>query len=245
MALNLPSRVRGLALDVDGTVTVDRASYILDLELASLLRRLQNSGVRIMFVTGNALPVIAGLARYLGLWGPHVAENGCLIFDAKEERIITLCSRSCRVEAEHVSRELGRILTPSWQNVFRLYDFAFRVKSVDARQAVNEVRRILDELGSSCIVSYSGYAVHIRPPEARKSRGLLEALDIAGLKPEEVIAVGDSTLDAEMAEAGVLLAAVANADEELKKRANIVLPEPSSRGVAYLVKLLLFGSNPS
>ncbi len=236
--------MRGLALDVDGTITLSRPGYLLDLELASMLREVEGAGVRVMLVSGNALPVVVGLARYLGLRGPHVAENGCLVFhgDTDEGAVLSVCSRSCRDAARALEEELADVLVPSWQNPYRTYDFAFRVRGADPRRVVELASAVLRRLGAPCKASFSGYALHVRPIEASKGRGLAKALELAGLRPGEVVAVGDSALDAEMAEAGVELMAVANAEPELLRAARRVLPGSSSDAVKALVREVLLSA---
>jgi phosphoglycolate phosphatase (TIGR01487 family) len=229
--------VRGIALDVDGTMTVSRSSYLIDLELARMLRGLEEAGVRVMLVTGNALPVVVGLARYMGFRGPHVAENGCLVFH--EGRVVEVCRVSCLEAARAVGEELAEMLEPSWQNRYRSFDYAFRVKEAyEPTEVANRVESLLRSRGHPCKVAYSGYAIHLRPPEASKGAGLARALELAGLKPSEVIAIGDSAIDVEMAEAGVELYAVGNAEEELKSVAKRVLPGSSAEAVKSLLREL-------
>ena len=237
-------RVCGLAVDVDGTLTVSRRGFLLDLGLAGLLRRLEEAGVRVMLVSGNAAPVLAGLARYMGFSGPHVGENGCTLY-SESEGVVPVCRSSCREAARLVEAEASSFLKPSWQNRYRDFDYAFRVvEGVDPSTAAARVRELLAERGLQCRVSFSGYAVHVRPLEASKGRGLLRALELAGLDPGCVVAVGDSAMDAEMAEAGVTLAAVGNADEELLRAASIRLRGHSSQGVRELVEAILEGRWP-
>ncbi len=231
-------KVCGIAADIDGTLTLSREGFLLDLEVAAKLRSLELNGVRVMLVTGNAAPVVAGLARYMGFRGPHVAENGCMLY-SEELGVEPVCRSSCIEAARLVERKLSHMLKPSWQNRYRSFDFAFRVRKGDSpKEAVNSVRRLLESAGIDCRVSFSGYAIHIRPPEASKGRGLREAIKAAGLEPGCIIAVGDSAMDVEMGEAGVILAAVGNADEELRRRAKIVLKGSSSQGVRELIDLL-------
>ncbi len=236
--MRLPERVKCLALDIDGTLTLGRSVYSLDLELASLLRGLAQRGVYVVLVTGNALPVVGGLARYLSLDAPHSGENGCLILDGNS--VVKLCSRSTTHLAELVESRLSSILVPSWQNMFRLYDLAYRARGVDPAEASRRLQELLAREGHGWVrVGYSGYAIHLRPPEASKGRALRYILEKLGVAPEETIAVGDSVIDTEFLEATPYLVAVANADAELREKASLVLPAPSSQGVRMLVEKLL------
>ncbi len=235
----------GLAVDVDGTLTLRRrfGDFRLDLEAVDLLHEIDQRGVPVMLVTGNALPVAAGLGRYLGFSGPHVAENGCLLFyDRVPGRVVHLCEKSTREAAEIVAEELGDYLEPSWQNRFRIYDYAFPVKpgsGLGIEEAAEKVRALLESQGYGWVrVEHSGYAIHLRPPEASKGRAVVEAAKLRGLDPKCVLGVGDSVTDIDMADY-VATVAVGNADPRLKERARIVLRNDSGRGVLELALAIL------
>ena len=233
-------KLRALAVDVDGTLTIDRGVFTLDLDVVHLLRKLRDMGVHIILVTGNSVPVVAGLARYLGFEeSPQVAENGCMVF-YKGSRM-----RTCLEDVSHAARlveeKLSHLVYPSWQNIYRHCDYAFNVREgVDPYTALEEVRRLLETVGARNIgIGFSGYAIHVRPSCASKARGLLKALETIGVTPDRVIAVGDSAMDAELKQASAVLAAVGNADKELKKNADIILPGKSASSVKILAKALL------
>ena len=229
----LPNGVCGVALDIDGTLTEERriGSFRVSLSAIRAIRRLENSGVRVMLVTGNSAYVVAGFARYIGASGPHVAENGCIVYQSGT--IWSVCRLSARPAARLVEEELGGLVTPSWQNPCRRHDYAFISHEPGIVERINALlaERCLDWVK----VSHSGYAIHLRPRDASKGRGLLHALRLAGLSPGCVVAVGDSGMDSEMLEAGVVLAAVGNAEEELRKKAHLVLPGRSGESVESLV----------
>ncbi len=234
----------GLAVDIDGTLTLyrRRGSFRLDLEAVDLLYELDQRGIPVMLVTGNALPVAAGLGRYLGFSGPHVAENGCLLYyERHPEKVVHLCRRSTREAALLVEKELGEYLEPSWQNLFRIYDYAFTVRDggKSLEEAVSMVKKVLAENGFGWVkVEHSGYAIHLRPPEASKGRAVVEASRLRGLDPGCVIGVGDSATDIDMAET-IPTVAVGNADPRLKEKAKIVLRNASGRGVLELALAIL------
>ena len=168
-----------------------------------------------------------------------MAENGCILFYNEEVR--NVCERSAGEAASIVERELSEILAPSWQNRYRHYDFAFRSR-IDPAEAVKHVKKVLEKHGMDWVkVSYSGYAVHLRPPEASKGLGLRRALELKGLDASCVVAIGDSVMDVEMRDASVRLMAVADADRELVEAADHVLSRPSSAGVLEFIRSLLSG----
>ena len=235
----LPRQVCGLAVDIDGTITERRArgDFRLSLEAVEALRLLEDSGVRVMLVTGNSVMVTAGVARYIGVSGPHVAENGCLVY--RRGAVTHACQSTARAAARALEEEMSGVLEPSWQNRCRLHDYAFIVRRGSPEEALRAAEKVITERGLRAKLSYSGYALHVRPPEASKGLGLSIALRLAGLDPGCVIAVGDSAMDLEMRSAGVLLAAVGNADPRLLEGADITLPGTSGKSVATLARTIL------
>lgn len=63
--------VKLVATDVDGTLTLRRGVLLVSLEAIEAIRELEASGVRVSLVSGNSLPITAGLARYFGTTGPY------------------------------------------------------------------------------------------------------------------------------------------------------------------------------
>ena len=227
-----------VALDIDGTLTVERrrGSFHLHLGAVEALRRVEGLGVRTVLVTGNSAAVVSGVARYLGSRGPRVSENGCLV--QWGGRLYSSCRGTARSAAEALEEELSHLLVPSWQNPWRLHDYAFlaRSRSVDPGALLGEARRVLEERGLEAKLSSSGYALHVRPVDASKANGLRLAAELVGAKPGCVLALGDSAMDAEMAGAAGLLAAVGNAEEDLKRKAHLVVAGPSGEAAETLLR---------
>jgi HAD superfamily hydrolase (TIGR01484 family) len=73
-------KVRVILTDLDGTLTEDRGSYLLNLEAIEVLRKAEAKGIKVALVSGNSYPVLRGLYNYLGFSGGVVAENGCLVY---------------------------------------------------------------------------------------------------------------------------------------------------------------------
>ncbi len=90
-------------------------------------------------------------------------------------------------------------------------------------------------------INTSGYAIHIALNPAGKSVGVRKLIELHGLKKEEVAAVGDSLTDIDMFKEAGLRAAVGNADEKLKKEADIVLNLKSGNGVKEFINYIMDG----
>lgn len=222
-------RYRMVASDVDGTLTERRGSLLLSLEAVRAVRLLEQAGVRVSLVSGNSLPITAGLARYMGATGPSVAENGCTIF--YEGRVIHVCRGRPPEELVEALRRLG--LRESWQNPYRHHDLAFYVDPGRLGEAV----RIVEEYGMAWY--YSGYALHVQPPGGGKARGVEEAARLLGISLGEVFAVGDGENDIPMLERAGGSGCPADAAEEVKRVVDYVASQPGGRGFAEIARMIL------
>jgi hydroxymethylpyrimidine pyrophosphatase-like HAD family hydrolase len=71
--------------------------------------------------------------------------------------------------------------------------------------------------------------------------GVRKLIELHGVKKEEVIGIGDSLTDLDMFKEVGIKVAVGNAEEELKKEADIILNLKSGEGVKELVTMILEG----
>jgi len=226
--------------DIDGTLTIDRRSSVLDDDALKALRLLVSNGYAVIMVSGNSLPVVRGLSLYLGLGGLAIGENGAVLFDGKN--VIIECERCDdikRVTKALVSR-LGGIVEESWQNLFRVCDMALKWREVSEEEAIAAVREALLEVGADWVeVTTSGYAIHIHPKGCGKDRGIRRMIETLGLTTKDIYCVGDAVSDIPMRKACHKLVAVGNADPELKAIADIITKRPSGKGFAEFVSRLL------
>ena len=235
--------IRAVATDIDGTITVDRRSTVIDTRVIEAMRRLEGHGVYVILVSANALPVVVGLKRYFGLRSPCIGESGTLVYTGGSD-IIHLTMYSCREAARYVEENYSDCLYPSWQNHFRLHDYAFRVRD-ECRSRVWEIvdrlRRDIAGRYGFVKVNFSGYAIHLTPIDASKSLALRKVVGMLGLSMDEVAAIGDSVMDMDMIVEAGLGVAVANADEELRRAADYVTSRPSGEGFIELAEKIIRG----
>jgi len=228
-----------LVLDIDGTLTVDRESTIIPTIVIDVLRIVGERGVLVSLLSSNALPVVVGLKKYMGINGPVVGETGALVYI---DDVYHLTNRSSRDAFMDVVERYGEFLQSSWQNMFRIHDYALVIKreymSRD-REIYDMVRKYVEPRYDYVRVGYSGYAIHLTPSDVDKGKALLYILDKLGIDPGETIGVGDSSMDYDFIKYTGLKVAVGNADEDLKMRCDIVLEKPSGYGVVDLVKKFL------
>jgi len=235
------SRVKALFLDVDGTLTLGRNTYKLSIRAMRALRRAVSKGIVVSLVSSNALPIVVGLSKYIGLNGPVIGESGCLAYHG-DWGVVPLARRSAREVYLAVLKEYGKYVEDSWQNAFRLYDYALKLRKEylsSAGKVLSVLREFVERRYPDYTVDYSGYALHVRPVEASKKSAVIYVLGKLGIAPEEAAGIGDSVMDLGFLGVLGLSAAVANADEELKKGVSLILSKPSGLGVAEFVERVL------
>jgi len=227
-----------LVTDVDGTITAGGRE--VHLGAVSCIRMLERRGVRVILASGNAYPVLMGLKLYLGASGPVIAENGGVIGSGKELKVIGDGRRS-RKALSLVLRKFEGEVYESWQNRFRLSDYAVHIKSPLRRESlIAGIRRLLEDNGFRDVeVVDSRVALHIHTVGVSKGNGLRALMEELGVGPENVIAVGDSEVDLSMFEVAGYKVAVGNADPRLKEVADYVTKEGEGTGFVEAVRTLL------
>ena len=234
-------KYRLLALDIDGTLTVDRETTNLCLDVIEKLRILEKHGIMITLISSNALPVVVALRKYMGFSGPAIGETGSLVYFGGRE-IHHLTSRSTRDVAKDVIMKYGDYVFESWQNMFRIHDYALIVKKEHrdrAREVYMSIKEYVEEKYECVDVGYSGYAIHLTPCDVGKGKALRYVIEKLGLNRDEVVGIGDSFMDLDFLREVGLSIAVGNADEELKKNVDLVTKQPSCKGVLEFIEKLV------
>lgn len=237
MKVLMKMTIRVVATDIDGTLTLDRNKYELLPEVVSRIQLLESIGVRTILVTANALPIAIGLARYVGASGV-VAENGCMVAyfsrtNNKNIEIKELCEWPKNVSLDSITKILLPYAVESWQNTYRRCDFAYiPIDKQRAFEGVDALNSFLKShnLDNYISVGYSGYAIHVHPSECNKLKGLSYILSVLGFSMNEVLAIGDSSMDVDIVKNARIGVAVSNSDEELKRVAKYVTKHPSGFG---------------
>lgn len=236
-------KVKLVLCDVDGTLTIDRNTYLLHPEVINYIRYLEKNCVKVGLISGNTLPILSGIARYIGCTGGVAGENGSIVH--YKDEIIIVCPKCSSVMklAEIISRKLNGIAKRSWQDMFRLCDAAFKPVSreITYEKLTKIVEELIKELGYEDLViaKSSGYAVHLIPKGCGKHLGALKLMELNKVDRNETLAIGDSITDLELLKVSGMPVAVSNADEKLKDIAIIVTSKPSAEGFIEMAKFIL------
>src|SRR5262245_57451861 len=196
-------RYHALAADYDGTLAqhgqIDDATW-------GAVRRLRDSGRKLLMVTGRHLEDLLPLLPHPELFERIVAENGALLYEPATKAMRLGCSAPPPGFVEELQRRgvapiaVGHAIVATWE---------------PHQQTVLEVIR---ELGLELQVIFNKGAVMVLPSGINKATGLSAALTELGLSAHNTIGVGDAENDhalLELCECGV---AVANALPSLQQR---------------------------
>jgi hydroxymethylpyrimidine pyrophosphatase-like HAD family hydrolase len=217
-------RYQILACDYDGTLahhsTVDEATV-------AALRRLRESGRRLVLVTGRQLPELGEVFPHLDLFERVIAENGALLYTpaTKQERPLGEAPPPALIERLQTKgvapMAVGRVIVATWE------------------PHETEVLGAIRDLGLEWQVIFNKGAVMVLPSGINKASGLAAALRELGLSAHNTVAVGDAENDHHLlgfCECGV---AVANAVPSLKEQADWTTGADHGAGVTELIDKLL------
>jgi phosphoglycolate phosphatase (TIGR01487 family) len=212
-------RYTAIALDYDGTIAHDGVvpPHVLD-----GLRRLKQTGRKLLLVTGRELEELLGIFPEIGVFDRVVAENGALLYRPHngERKELGEPAPDALIDALHASGiplSVGHTI----------------VATVRPHETV--VLEAIANLGLEQQVIFNKGAVMILPPGCNKASGLKHALAELGLSPRNVVAAGDGENDHALLEMSEYSAATANAIDTLKKAADYVTRETHGDGVLEVV----------
>ena len=217
-------RYVALACDYDGTLA--RHGRVDEPTLAAL-RRVRDSGRRLILVTGRRLDDLQSVFPEYQLFDRIVAENGGVSCDPARRETRRLAEPPPPAFAEALRErgvtpfDTGEVIVATW------------------RPNELAVLGAIRDLGLELQVIFNKDAVMVLPPGINKASGLLAVLAEMSLSPHNVVAVGDAENDHALLQSCECGAAVANALPMLKERADLVTSADHGAGVVELVERLL------
>jgi HAD superfamily hydrolase (TIGR01484 family) len=213
-----------LATDYDGTIA--KYGHVDDATWAAI-RRLRESGRRIVLVTGRELEDLQTVCPHVDLFDRVVAENGALIYQPSTKEIRLLVEPP---PPEFVSRLKGEKVTPLSVG---------RVIVATVKPHETAVLKAISELGLELQVIFNQEAVMVLPSGVNKATGLTAALKELGLSPHNAVSVGDAENDHALLSACECAAAVGDAVPALRSRADWVARGSAGDSVVELIDRLL------
>jgi HAD superfamily hydrolase (TIGR01484 family) len=192
----IANRIKLIMTDIDGTITSDaglkRGEQSFNPKVIQAIRRFEESGVMVGFVSGRNIPDLETYAGELKISGPLVAENGTL---AKIKSGAPLIELGFKRDAVTIALEKLNALFPGaiengqWNHT-RAVDLILVLHGVTG----DEIRKYLTDTE----LLDSGYVFHLTPKGATKGGTLLRILRQDGfpsLSPDEILVLGDAPTD--------------------------------------------------
>jgi HAD superfamily hydrolase (TIGR01484 family) len=217
-------RYKVLAVDYDGTLATDGT---VDVDTLDALRRLRESGRRLVLVTGRIMEQLFHVFPQISLCDLVVADNGALLFNPATGDRITLATAPPREFIDEMIRrgvpriEIGDVIVATWE------------------PHETTVLEIIRDLGLELQIIFNKGAVMILPTGVNKATGLQAALERLGVPCDNTVGIGDAENDESFLKMCGVSVAVDNALEVLKRQVDLVTAGARGAGVMELVNRLL------
>ena len=239
--------IRGLALDLDGTL-IDRSERVTP-RVAQAVSML-SSKLPVTIATGRESAHVLKFARQLGFTAPQVCDGGATILDPvsgetlwsvplKPEHAQLIVTRLDRMAAAFIATHPGGSATsmaqlPHWDLI--------RVSALDLEAGVAD--GLASSLGAvpglravKVFLPYNGlWAVDFTQAGVDKGTALQKVGETLGVKLGQMAAAGDSYNDLPLLRACGWRIAMGDAPEELKALAHYVAPPAEDDGLAVAIE---------
>lgn len=213
-----------LAVDYDGTLATDGR---VDEGTIAALRRLRESGRRLVLVTGRIVDQLLHVFPQLGLCDLVVAENGAVLYEPETEQRVPLAAPLSRAFVE----ELARRGVPS----IEVGDIMVATRKPHETTVLETIHDLALELQ----VIFNKGAVMVLPTGVDKATGLRAALSRLGLSSHNAVGIGDAENDEAFLKLCEVSAAVENALDAVKQQVDLVMQAARGAGVSELIGRLL------
>jgi phosphoglycolate phosphatase (TIGR01487 family) len=222
-----------LACDVDKTLTDDK--HLIDVHAIEMIRLLEALGVPVILVTARDFTTARALSMFVGTSGLVVAENGAVVDNRHdpESPFVLGNIEDVKKATSLLQAELGDVVqdaTLPGRLASRMFARTFDLSLAEKLFEEHNLQvRLLD----------SSIFYHLIDANTNKGVGLRKAIEIAGVPPEDVVAVGDNLNDMDMFEVVGFSIAVGNAPDEVKKQVDYASSARFGEGFREGVKYAL------
>lgn len=220
-----------LATDIDGTITDERGR--IHLKAAETIRNLEERGIIVTLVSGRPLPFVESLSLFLGTSGPVIAENGAVMKIGTNEPVLLGDPEMAKSALAELQRHFQMEFDDD--NRYRLVDISIQ-KTLDPELIQQYITT--HQLPVNLLVT--NVMLHLVDSRVSKGNGVMKVIQHLGITPSEIMVSGDSFNDLPLFEIGATNLAVANAPDELKRKANYVSERLYGEGFSEMIQKLIF-----
>ncbi|WP_405082036.1 Cof-type HAD-IIB family hydrolase [Paenibacillus chitinolyticus] len=239
------SQYKLVALDMDGTL-LNEEKQVSPANREAIYAALE-AGVTVIFSTGRGVQSALPYAEELKLQTPIVSVNGSEVWKAPHDLLkrtlldLDLVRRMYDLAIEHdtwywaysVEGMYNRdnwaedITKPQWLK------FGFYTEN---KESLEIIRGELARWGELEITNSHPDNLELNPKGISKASGIEEVCNLLGIEMSQVIAMGDSENDIAMIRAAGLGVAMGNAQDGVKRIANLVTVTNDEDGVAKIIQ---------
>ena len=256
--------IKLIATDIDGTILIPEGQFTQ--EVKDCIKKLDNSGIKVVLVTGRMNAAAQLIAKELGLTSPVVSYQGGLIKEdgktlyeryltendaeaiikwGKEENIHLNLYNDDTLYSETDCPEIQRYCNNQHTNyVIKPFseikkDKVNKILAIDYNNPdrINLYEKELPKrFPNLYIVKSTPYFLEFSNPEGSKYCAVKFLQKYWNLKEEEILTIGDQNNDIALLQAGGVKIAMGNATEELKQIADWVTDSVYENGFINAVK---------
>lgn len=221
--------IRALVTDIDGTITDGKRR--ISTKVIEALRKIEKKGIPVMLASGNVLPIAYGLAGFIGVTGPVIAENGGVVYHNRSVKYLGN-RKTCDEAFEELEKHMPvkKIFSDRWRKA---------ALAMEPDVDLDEVKRRVADFGLQA--ESTGFAIHIFESQVGKFKGLLEACKLLKIEIDDIAAFGDSENDIEMIKNCGVGLVPSNASPDIKTRASFIASTPHGEGFLECLKWLGLG----
>ena len=253
--------IKLISSDMDGTL-LDSYRQITPINVEAI-KRAQENGINFIINTGREYPNARGLVETAGLKCDLICSNGACAFDKDgnllfehildKETVRTIFDAFNKYGMEPaLFTTEGRIsLLPLEEREIYTRDVfipAIQVNHPDMKYTLDDYRELVDDvifvelekIPGLAVVSTVPTDIEITSINAQKGSSLLDYAKKDGLKPEEIIAIGDSENDYSMLSIpGIHSVAMENACDMIRNICVYQTRANTRDGIAYIINCIL------
>jgi HAD superfamily hydrolase (TIGR01484 family) len=244
------SKIKLLALDIDGTLVKEHTNEVSPQVLAAL--NSIKDQVTVVLVSARAWQDQKNILDQLGLpAGFHVLENGTKVMNPTGDLAYTkIIPQADLQEIENLTTMLcesvGYCVDGAWLQKELLQPDTHQVTTLSLiaeRSKAESIPELLSQLSNQYSMTVGNHwsnpswgVVLISHPDASKGKGLKYVQDQLGITAAETISVGDGASDVPMMEYADTKVAMGNAEEKLKAVATYIAPSVTDNGVVDVIE---------
>lgn len=243
------SKIQLLALDLDGTTLTDDKRITENTK--NWIQKAVKSGVTVIFATGRGYPTAIDYWKDLKLTGPMVFTNGAEVWAGPEKILERHFIRKEDIEwIYEIANDAGAhfwgysedrlVHKKDWTDeCFNEQWLKFGISHKDIR-IIENLRDILRKRKTITITNSMPNNIEVSYTGISKKTGVETVCQLLGISLDQVMAIGDGQNDKALIEAAGLGVAMENADEDLKKVADVITDTNEADGVAKAIEKYIF-----